>query len=118
MLNLSTEFFPLTSPLPLERLSRTWQSLKAAGVSEYSLTFGALGAGQDKSTTCLKYMRTYDRKTTPVMHLTCRGQTWKSLERLITRWKRLRVQRVLALRGDAFRPRNDGPNSSVELVRG
>jgi len=116
LLNLSTEFFPLTSPLPLERLSRTWQSLKAAGVSEYSLTFGALGAGQDKSTTCLKYMRTYDRKTTPVMHLTCRGQTWKSLERLITRWKRLRVQRVLALRGDAFRPRNDGPNSSVELV--
>ena len=117
MLKLSTEFFPLTSPLPLERLSRTWEELKAAGVSEYSLTFGAMGSAQDKSTTCLKYMRVFDRKTSPVMHLTCRGQTWKSLERLLQRWKRLGITRVLALRGDAFRPRNDGPNSSVELVQ-
>lgn len=117
MLKLSTEFFPLTSPLPLERLSRTWGQLQKAGVSEYSLTFGAMGAAQDKSTTCLKYMRVYDRKTSPVMHLTCRGQTWKSLERLLQRWKRLGITRVLALRGDAFRPRNDGPNSSVELVQ-
>ena len=117
MLKLSTEFFPLTSPLPLERLSRTWEELKAAGVSEYSLTFGAMGSTQDKSTTCLKYMRVFDRKTSPVMHLTCRGQTWKSLERLLQRWKRLGITRVLALRGDAFRPRNDGPNSSVELVQ-
>ncbi|MGA0234846.1 MAG: methylenetetrahydrofolate reductase [Alphaproteobacteria bacterium] len=117
MLKLSTEFFPLTSPLPLERLSRTWEELKAAGVSEYSLTFGAMGSAQDKSTTCLKYIRVFDRKTSPVMHLTCRGQTWKSLERLLQRWKRLGITRVLALRGDAFRPRNDGPNSSVELVQ-
>lgn len=116
MLNLSTEFYPLISPIPLERLSRTWQQLKAAGVADYSLTFGALGAGQDKSTTCLKYMRAYDRKSIPMMHLTCRGQTWTSLERLIKRWKKLGVTRILALRGDAFQPRNDGPNSSVELV--
>lgn len=117
MLKLSTEFFPLTSPLPLERLSRTWGQLQAAGVSQYSLTFGAMGAAQDKSTSCLKYMRVFDRKTSPIMHLTCRGQTWKNLERLMMRWKRLGVTRVLALRGDAFRPRNDGPNSSVELVQ-
>lgn len=116
MLDLSTEFFPLSSPLPLQRLSRTWVELRQAGVSNYSLTFGALGAGQEKSTTCLKYMRTADRKTAPTMHLTCRGQTWESLEGLIDTWKRMKVRRVLALRGDAFRPRNDGPNSCVELI--
>ena len=115
-LKLSTEFFPLTSPMPLERLSRTWGQLKAAGVSDYSLTFGAMGSSQDKSTTCLKYMRVFDRSAIPTMHLTCRGQTWKSLERLVSRWKRLGVKRVLALRGDVFQARNDGPNSSVELV--
>ena len=116
MLEFSTEFFPLTTPGPLKRLSDTWLSLRSAGVNGYSLTFGALGAAKDKSTDCLKYLRTVDRKTRPVMHLTCRGQTWKGLDRRLAQWQRLGVERVLALRGDAFRPRNDGPNNTVELV--
>jgi 5,10-methylenetetrahydrofolate reductase len=34
----------------------------------------------------------------------------------LAQWRKLGVERVLALRGDAFRPRNDGPNSTIELV--
>ena len=57
MLSLSTEFFPMTEPASLRKLGKTWARLQAAGVSRFSLTFGALGAAQDKSTACLRYLR-------------------------------------------------------------
>ncbi len=117
MLHLTTEFFPPDSPAPLKQLRQTWAKLRQAGVSSYSLTFGALGSAQDKSTSCLEYMRVADKNTQPVMHLTCRGQSWNSLELRLAQWRALGIERILALRGDAFSPRKDGPNSSVELTR-
>ena len=117
LLYLTTEFFPPNAPAPMKKLRQTWTALRQAGVSSYSLTFGALGSAQDKSTSCLKYMRAADKKTSPVMHLTCRGQSWHSLECRLEQWRQLGVERVLALRGDAFSPRTDGPNSSVELIQ-
>ena len=116
MLSLSTEFFPMTEPASLRKLGKTWARLQAAGVSRFSLTFGALGAAQDKSTACLRYLRRVEKTPPPVMHLTCRNQTWASLEKRLSVWRNLGVERVLALKGDDFEPRNDGPNSVVELI--
>lgn len=116
MLNLSTEFFPMAEPASLRKLGKTWHRLQAAGVNGFSLTFGALGAAQDKSTACLRYLRRVEKTPPPVMHLTCRNQTWASLERRLASWRALGVERVLALKGDDFQPRNDGPNSVLELI--
>lgn len=116
MLSLSTEFYPKAEPGQLQKLGKTWNRLHAAGVNGYSLTFGALGASQDKSTTCLRYLRRVEKAPPPVMHLTCRNQTWAGLERRLAAWRSLGVERVLALKGDDFKPRNDGPNTVLELI--
>ena len=119
--SLSFEFFPPATTEATLRLWRSVERLAPLGPKFVSVTYGASGTTRDRTLAAIKTIQ--DRARIAVAgHLTCVGATREETLNVAREYKRLGVQKIVALRGDppkgeaAFHPHPDGFASSVELV--
>jgi methylenetetrahydrofolate reductase (NADPH) len=95
----SFEFFPPKDDEGEALLWRTIAELEPLGPSFVSVTYGAGGAGQDRT---IRVTRRIAEETslTPVGHLTVVGQSRGEVEDVLKQYAASGVRHVLALRGD------------------
>lgn len=118
---LSFEFFPPATTEASLRLWRSVERLSPLGPKFVSVTYGASGTTRDRTLAAIKTIQ--DRARIAVAgHLTCVGATREETLNVAREYKRLGVQKIVALRGDppkgsnAFQAHPGGFASSVELV--
>ncbi len=95
----SCEFFPPRTDAGLEKLQLTQKALhQTIAPSYYSVTFGAGGTTRDRTIETVKAL--IDNKVTVAPHISCIGSSKQQISKLLNEYKKLGVQRLVALRGD------------------
>lgn len=100
----SLEFGPPRSPEQEERLARTLVELEPLGPSFVSVTYGAGGSTRDTTARVVRHIAT-DTSMTVMPHLTCVAHTKDQLIEIITGYREMGIENLLALGGD---PPEDG----------
>ncbi len=98
-MNISYEFFPARTEQGKKNLQETLAKLDTTNPDFYSVTFGALGSAQDATFDTINQLSV----ATPVTvapHLTCVGSDKAQMTKLLDKYVRLGVSRVVVLRGD------------------
>ncbi len=120
-LDLSFEFFPPRSAKMENKFWRTVGRLEALRPSFFSVTYGALGSGQNQSLKTIK-MLCAKTKIPVAAHLTCVDASRTELNKIIDDFESYGVSGIVALRGDGEDPQApfiahpDGYKSVPELV--
>ncbi|MDI6731817.1 MAG: methylenetetrahydrofolate reductase [NAD(P)H] [Candidatus Margulisbacteria bacterium] len=96
---LSFEFFPPKTLEQEEHLFAVINQLKAFSPDYVSVTYGALGANQEKSFQWVGRLKN-EFKIEPVAHLTCVGDDREGIRRKLKDLEEIGVGNILALRGD------------------
>ena len=95
----SFEFFPPKTPAAEAQLDRALQELEPLRPSFVSVTYGAGGATRERThDLVVRILR--DTTMVPMAHLTCAAHTRAELVGIVTRYREVGVQNILALRGD------------------
>jgi methylenetetrahydrofolate reductase (NADPH) len=95
----SFELFPPRTPEGVAKLPSVIAELAAASPDYFSITYGALGSGQEGTyETLVTVARHTGVETAP--HVTCIGSTRANIAALLRRYKDAGVKRIVALRGD------------------
>lgn len=94
---ISFEFFPPKDESGLESLRASFVELSKISPDFISVTYGAMGANQEKS---LAVVKEFARQVPTIAHLTCIGSTKDSLTSLLAQYEYAGVAAILALRGD------------------
>ena len=98
-MNISYEFFPARTEQGKHNLLTTLSELDTTNPDFYSVTFGALGSGQDATIdTISEISSATDVSVAP--HLTCVGSDIHQMTKLLDTYVNLGVTRVVVLRGD------------------
>ena len=120
-LKLSFEFFPPRTPVMERKFWRTVGRLEALKPDFFSVTYGALGSGQEDSLKTVKAL--CKESNVPVAaHLTCVGTSRRHLNHVIDELRGFGISGIVALRGDGedpqapYRPHPEGYESVPELV--
>ena len=97
--HFSFELFPPRTPEGVAKLPAVIQQLAAVSPDYFSITYGALGSGQDGT---YETLMTVARQTgvEAVPHLTCIGSTRANIATLLERYRQAGVKSIVALRGD------------------
>ena len=120
---ISLEFFP---PQKAEAEPAFWQAVdrfKGLQSDFVSLTYGAGGSSQDRSTRILKGLLARDLAP-PAGHITCVGAPRAEVDACVRGWAEAGITRLVALRGDMpelgapFRPHPEGYENAADLVAG
>lgn len=119
---LSFEFFPPRTALMQRKFWRTVGRLEALRPDFFSVTYGALGTGQEDSMKTVKELCA--ESNVPVSaHLTCVGASKSELNDVISDLREFGIKGIVALRGDGDDPNApyvahpDGYQSVPDLVQ-
>ena len=97
--NLSFEFFPPRNEAQQRRFWHTLGCLETLDPAYFSMTWGALGSTSQPSLDILEPL-VKETKVPIIAHLSCAGQTMRSVKKNIEILEGLGISRFLALRGD------------------
>jgi methylenetetrahydrofolate reductase (NADPH) len=97
-ISLSFEFFPPKTETGDQHLEQTWRKLKAFQPEFFSVTFGAGGTTQEKTTQIISRIQGDGLNAAP--HLSCIGSSRNQIEKLILAYQEKNIHRIVALRGD------------------
>ncbi len=95
---LSFEFFPPATDAGAEKLLGVHQSLKTLNPEFFSVTFGAGGSTQARTTGTVAAIAASGSKVAP--HLSCIGATRDSIVQMLDDYRAQGIRRIVALRGD------------------
>jgi methylenetetrahydrofolate reductase (NADPH) len=95
---ISFEFFPPQTPEGVTKLTAARQRLAAFKPEFFSVTFGAGGSTQDRTLDSIKQIHAEGHSAAP--HLSCVGSTRENIRLLLSTYKDMGIQRIVALRGD------------------
>lgn len=96
--SLSFEFFPPNTDAGAQKLMDTHQLLCSVQPDYFSVTFGAGGSTQTRTTETVKHLAAAGSQVAP--HLTCIGATRDNICTLLDSYRAQGVRRLVALRGD------------------
>jgi methylenetetrahydrofolate reductase (NADPH) len=96
---VSFEFFPPKTPEAEATLEATILELEPLAPSFVSVTYGAGGSTRDRTHELVERLITKS-SLTPMAHLTCAGHSRDELVAILTRYRAIGLDNVLALRGD------------------
>ena len=116
----SCEFFPPKTEKGKENLHATIQELKKINPAYLSCTYGAGGTTQEGTLETVKEIQASGIDATP--HITCIGSTHEKISSLLSSYKELGINRIVALRGDLPEGRDKAgefmfANKLVEYIR-
>jgi methylenetetrahydrofolate reductase (NADPH) len=117
----SIEFFPPKTPEGVAQLFETVEALKPLEPDYVSVTYGAGGSTRDGTVDIARRIKD-DHGLETMAHLSCVGETREGLVALLDRFQEIRVENVLALRGDPPRGETNfiapegGLSSATELT--
>ncbi len=120
--SISFEFFPPKTEEAEKSLFETIKNLQTLNPSFVSVTYGAGGSSRDRTINIIRRI-IKETNLTPIAHLTCIGHTKKELIDILSQYKEMGVENILALRGDipvgqeGFVIPKDGCHHASELVR-
>lgn len=120
--SFSFEFFPPKTPQGEEALFRTIGALRPLEPAFVSVTYGAGGSTREKTLDWVARIK-HEMGIEAMAHLTCVGASRDEIRHILDRIFRLRIQNVLALRGDPprdqprFSPPENGFAHASELIR-
>ncbi len=97
--SISFEFFPPKSAEGEEALFKTIKELEFINPTFVSITYGAGGTTRERTIRVVKKIHTQTNLTV-MAHQTCIGHTRKEIIDILSQYKEIGVQNVLALRGD------------------
>ena len=97
-LHLSFEFFPPKTEKGREKLKTVRQELNTLSPDFFSVTYGAGGSTRDNTKGIVTEMLSEGISTAP--HLSFGGDDEESMLQLLTEYKEVGVDRIVALRGD------------------
>ncbi len=100
----SLEFGPPRTPEQVERLDKTLLELEPLGPSFVSVTYGAGGSTRDATERVVQHIAA-NTSMTVMPHLTCVAHTRDQLREIITGYREIGIENLLALGGD---PPEDG----------
>lgn len=99
MLPISFEFYPPKTDDQRAQLDRTVSKLKTYAPQFMSVTFGAGGSTLSQTPETVQHLRD-THGVAGVPHLTCVGGTREEIHNLLTLYRALGCDRIVALRGD------------------
>lgn len=120
---VSFEIFPPAGTASEDALWRTVSRLETLNPAFVSVTYGAGGSTQERSTAILDRLAA-TASLEPAAHITCVGRSRQEIDRIAESWAARGIRRIVALRGDAangedrFQPRADGYQNAADLVAG
>ncbi|SHK17061.1 methylenetetrahydrofolate reductase [NAD(P)H] [Thermocrinis minervae] len=118
--SLSFEFFPPKTQEGEEELFQTILDLRPLNPTFVSVTYGAGGSTRERTRRIAQRIHT-ETDLTVMVHLTCIAHTKQELLEMLTSYKEMGIQNVLALRGDVpkaddFKPPEGACKHADELV--
>ena len=120
---VSFEFFPPAPGAPEQRFLEAIERLAVLRPSFVSITYGAGGTTQDRSSHALGLLQGRS-DVTPAAHLSCANAPRVAVDELAGRWAQAGITRLVALRGDGtepgarFLPHPQGYRNAADLVAG
>ncbi len=99
-MKLSFEFFPPYTQERINDLKEVRKKLKVLNPEYYSVTFGAGGSSKKYTYETVLDIQTNDN-VIAVPHLTCIAANHKDIDKFIYKYKKIGVNSIIALRGDA-----------------
>ena len=125
-LKISFEFFPPKNLKMYQKLWSTLNKLKIFYPDFVSITYGAGGSTRQRTHDTIKKL-TYRPSIKPIPHLTCIGDTKKSIQKLAINYWEMGIKSIVVIRGDPeniklskkrkFRTFPNGYTYSSELIR-
>ncbi|MFT5719121.1 MAG: methylenetetrahydrofolate reductase (NADPH) [Oleiphilaceae bacterium] len=94
----SFEFFPPKTPVGMEKLQIVRDELARRKPDFFSVTYGAGGSTQERTTDTVLNLQDQGISTAP--HLSCVGSTLENMSSLLSHYQEKGVNRIVALRGD------------------
>jgi len=94
----SFEFFPPKTPVGMEKLQTVRDELARRKPDFFSVTYGAGGSTQERTTDTVLNLQDQGISTAP--HLSCVGSTLENMSSLLSHYQEKGVNRIVALRGD------------------
>jgi methylenetetrahydrofolate reductase (NADPH) len=94
----SFEFFPPKTDIGRDKLEQLWKDLNALNPAFFSVTYGAGGSTRDNTFNIVKAMKQQGLSVAP--HLSFGGDSEEAMLELLTNYKTLGIDRIVALRGD------------------
>lgn len=94
----SFEFFPPKTPAGMEKLQTVRDELARRKPDFFSVTYGAGGSTQERTTDTVLKLQDQGISTAP--HLSCVGSTLENMSSLLSHYQDNGVNRIVALRGD------------------
>jgi methylenetetrahydrofolate reductase (NADPH) len=123
---ISFEFFPPKTPKGRGAFMKVIHELKRYDPLYVSITYGAGGSTQDRTSNTLQWIQE-ETDLTVMSHLTCIGADKKSMDSLLAGYRSRGIDNILALRGDPPRDKAEFDSTKgdfkyakdlVEFVRG
>lgn len=99
-LALSFELFPPKTEGGLPKLMECCKNLQEYDPEYFSVTFGAVGSSQEKTSATVQAMVQQQWATAP--HFSCVGMTRARASRLLERYQSYGINRLVVIRGDAL----------------
>jgi len=121
--SISFEIFPPAGAASEDALWRTVSRLEPLNPAFVSVTYGAGGSTQERSTAILNRL-VADTTVDAAAHVTCVGRSRSEINAIAEDWADRGIRRIVALRGDApdgtsgFRAHPDGYRDAADLVAG
>jgi methylenetetrahydrofolate reductase (NADPH) len=119
---LSFEFFPPKEASGLEHVKSQIKELAQTNPDLVTITYGAAGGTRNLSKDLVRFVaKETNLEICP--HLTCAGHSKAELEKIVSDYEEMGIDRILALRGDPpkgetkFTAREDGYSSARDFVR-
>lgn len=98
MLEVSFELFPPKTEGGIEKLKEVCTALNTFQPSYYSVTFGAAGSTQERTTETILQLQQNSLSTAP--HISCIGMKKSTLRSLLALYQSHHIRRLVVLRGD------------------
>jgi methylenetetrahydrofolate reductase (NADPH) len=120
---VSFEIFPPAGTASEDALWRTVSRLESLSPAFVSVTYGAGGSTQERSTAILDRLAA-STSLEAAAHVTCVGRTRRELDEIAESWHSRGIRRIVALRGDApngegrYEPHPGGYRDAADLVAG
>jgi len=111
---VSFEFFPPNTPEAQERLWKSIEKLAPLNPDFVSVTYGAGGSTRERTHETVARLK-QETALAPAAHLTCVGSTREDIADILSRYKVLGVNHLVALRGDI--PKDQTPEQALNHYR-
>jgi methylenetetrahydrofolate reductase (NADPH) len=116
-MSISLEFFPPNDG-NYKRLIDAYNKLSFLGPAFVSVTYGALGNAQNKSYDLISVLN--KNKINTAAHLTLANKSIKEIEKIVKKYKKNGIKKIVALRGDCpnsvYKEHPEGFSSTSEFV--